>query len=50
MPITPLIKWNMTKDWMMPEMNDSLSTHSDGSDTGAVFTLELPFQTQETVK
>jgi len=40
----------MTKDWMISEMNDSLNTHSYGSDTDAVFTLESPFQTQEAVK
>jgi signal transduction histidine kinase len=32
------------------EMNGSLSTHSDGPGKGAVFTLELPFKTQETAK
>ncbi|MHC4728445.1 MAG: sensor histidine kinase, partial [Planctomycetota bacterium] len=32
------------------EMNGSLSVHSEGIDKGAVFTLELPFQTQEAAK
>jgi len=50
MPITLLIKWNTIQDWTMLEMNGSLSIHSDGSATGVVFTLELPFQTQETVE
>jgi hypothetical protein len=50
MTISFLIKWNMSKDWTMPEMNDSLSTHSNGTDMGAVFTVELPFQTQEALK
>lgn len=32
------------------EMNGSLTAHSDGSGKGTIFTLELPFQTQEAVK
>jgi signal transduction histidine kinase len=32
------------------EMNGSLSAHSDGPGKGTVFTLELPFKTQETTK
>jgi len=32
------------------EMNGSLTVHSDGPGKGAVFTLELPFKTQETAK
>jgi len=32
------------------EMNGSLTAHSDGHGKGTVFTLELPFQTQEIAK
>jgi len=32
------------------EMNGSLNAHSDGRGKGAVFTIELPFKTQETAK
>ncbi len=32
------------------EMNGSLTAHSDGPDKGTVFTLELPFRTQDAVK
>jgi C4-dicarboxylate-specific signal transduction histidine kinase len=32
------------------EMNGSLIAHSDGRGKGAVFTIELPFKTQETAK
>jgi len=32
------------------DMNGSLSAHSDGRGKGAVFTIELPFKTQETTK
>jgi len=32
------------------EMNGSLTAHSNGPGTGTVFTLELPFQTQEIAK
>jgi signal transduction histidine kinase len=32
------------------EMNGSLTVHSEGIGKGAVFTLELPFQTQEAAK
>jgi C4-dicarboxylate-specific signal transduction histidine kinase len=32
------------------EMNGSISVQSDGCDKGAVFTIELPFKTQETTK
>ncbi len=32
------------------ELNGSITPHSDGSGKGAVFTVELPFEIQETVK
>ena len=32
------------------ELNGSITAHSEGSGKGAVFTVELPFEIQETAK
>jgi sensor histidine kinase regulating citrate/malate metabolism len=40
----------MDLDCTAHELNGSIKAHSDGPGKGAVFTVELPFKTQEAKK